>query len=90
MKARATLLFWCVSINHLLQANSSGNKSASSSRFTALAPEQFPNLTTAERSLLCFSDVMNTNRGAIALAGLSVNSADPSNDPAHADKWSQA
>jgi len=37
--------------------------------------------------LLWFSDAMNIDRGAIAVAGPSSNPADPGNDPAHADKW---
>jgi hypothetical protein len=56
-------------------------------RLVLLASAQFPNLTEAERSLLWFSDAMNIDRGAIAVAGPSSNPADPGNDPAYADKW---
>jgi hypothetical protein len=57
------------------------------SRLLRLASEQFRNLTAAERSLLWFSDAMNIDRGAIAVAGPSLNPADPGNDPAHAGEW---
>jgi hypothetical protein len=62
-------------------------KPAPDSRLIALASAQFPNLTAAERSLLWFSDAMNIDRGAIAVAGPSSDPADPGNDPAHADEW---
>jgi hypothetical protein len=37
--------------------------------------------------MLWYSDVDNIARGEIAIAGTSANYDDPSNDPAHADKW---
>jgi hypothetical protein len=37
--------------------------------------------------VLEFADVGNVERGEFAVAGISANPADPSNDPAHADKW---
>ena len=62
-------------------------KPDASSRLLRLASEQFGNLTAAERSLLWFSDAMNIDRGAIAVAGPSSNPADPGNDPAHVGEW---
>lgn len=53
----------------------------------ALAGRQFPNLTRAERAMLNYADVANTDRGKFAFAGPSAVALDPSNDPAHADKW---
>ncbi len=52
-----------------------------------LAQAKFRALTRAERALLEFADVGNVERGEFAVAGISANPADPSNDPAHADKW---
>ncbi len=48
---------------------------------------KFHTLTRAEHTLLEFADVTNAGRGEFAVAGISANPADPSNDPAHADKW---
>ncbi len=48
---------------------------------------KFRTLTRAERAVLEFADVGNIDRGQFAVAGISTNPADPSNDPAHADKW---
>ena len=53
----------------------------------ALAARQFTNLTHAERAMLDYADVANTDRGEFALAGPSAIVLDPSNDPARADKW---
>jgi len=52
-----------------------------------LALAKFRTLTRAERAVLEFADVGKLERGEFAVAGNSANPADPSNDPAHADKW---
>jgi hypothetical protein len=53
----------------------------------ALAAKKFPNLTSAERAMLVFSDIDNVDRGEFAVAGTSGARADASNDPAHAESW---
>jgi hypothetical protein len=53
----------------------------------AMAAKFFPNLTRAERVMLEYADVANVSRGDFAIAGTSAKPDDPSNDPAHADKW---
>ncbi len=53
-----------------------------------LAASKFPDLTKGERAMLWYCDADNINRGEIAIAGSSPAYDDPSNDPAHADKWS--
>ena len=58
------------------------------SRLIEVAAARFSNLTRAERAMLWFSDVDNVDRGEIAVAGLSSNSDDSSNDPMRAEKWS--
>ena len=58
-----------------------------SSRLLALAAKRFPNLTSAERAMLWFSDIDNVDRGEFAVAGTSSMRTDPSNDPAHAGDW---
>ena len=60
---------------------------AESSRLLALAAKRFPNLTSAERAMLWFSDIDNVDRGEFAVAGTSSMRTDPSNDPAHAGDW---
>jgi hypothetical protein len=60
---------------------------AADSPLAKLAAARFPNLTRAERALLAFADKENINRGESAIAGSSGAPLDPSNDPAHADRW---
>ncbi len=52
-----------------------------------LADAEFANLTHAERALLEFADVSNTNRSEWAAVGPSANPLDSSNDPKDAAKW---
>jgi hypothetical protein len=52
-----------------------------------LALARFHTLTRAERALLEFADVDNTERGVFAVCGSSGDPADPSNDPKHSDEW---
>jgi hypothetical protein len=56
-------------------------------QLVALAGRKFPNLSSAERAMLWFSDIDNVDRAEFAVAGTSSNPEDPSNDPAHADEW---
>jgi hypothetical protein len=77
----------CILNTSTISHAATSEKPEAASRLALLASAQFPNLTEAERSLLWFSDAMNIDRGAIAVAGPSSNPADPGNDPAHADKW---
>ena len=53
-----------------------------------LAAGRFPSLTRAERSLLDYADVSNSERGEFAVAGVSAIPLDPSNDPSGASEWS--
>ncbi len=84
--ACCAFLFSIFNISAFCHAATS-EKPVAAGRLALLASAQFPNLTEAERSLLWFSDAMNIDRSAIAVAGPSSNPADPGNDPAHADKW---
>ena len=92
MTRRVAKLAWCALLVSVLNTPATlcqaatGEKSQATSRLVTLAAAQFPNLTKAERTLLWFVDGDNIDRGEIAVAGLSSNPADPSNDPAHADK----
>ncbi len=52
-----------------------------------LAEGEFSNLTPAETALLKFAGSYRSGPGEFALAGPSAKPDDPSNDPAHADKW---
>jgi hypothetical protein len=52
-----------------------------------LAEGEFSNLTPAENALLRFAGSYRSEPGGFAAAGPSAKSDDPSNDPAHADKW---
>ena len=61
--------------------------SAASGRLVAMAAAEFSNLTEAERALLVFVDLKNRAQGDFAHGGTSANPSDPTNDPAHADKW---
>jgi hypothetical protein len=61
--------------------------STASGRLVAMAAAEFPNLTEAERALLVFVDLKNRAQGDFAHGGTSANPSDPTNDPAHADKW---
>src|SRR5262249_13993018 len=67
----------------------------------ALGTRTFPGLTTAERALLVFADknrlarfasgISSGSLGAhtrFAIAGISADPFDPSNDPAHSAEWS--
>lgn len=92
MTMRVTRLACCAFLLSILNTSTvcqaaTRAKPDASSRLLRLASEQFRNLTAAERSLLWFSDTMNIDRGAIAVAGPSSSPADPSNDPAHAGEW---
>jgi hypothetical protein len=53
-----------------------------------LAAARFPNLTHAERTLLDYADVSNSDRGEFAAVGVSAIPLDSSNDPSGAAKWS--
>ena len=64
--------------------------SLETSQLVALAAGRFPNLTSAERAMLWFSDIENVNRGEFAVAGTSSIPTDPSNDAAHADEWQES
>jgi hypothetical protein len=61
--------------------------SAASGRLVAMAAAEFSNLTEAERALLVFVDLKNRAQGDFAHGGPGANPSDPTNDPAHADKW---
>jgi len=94
MRRRVAALTWCALVLGAFIAGSScqaasipGEKSEGGSRLVGLAATLFPNLTRAERALLNHADVRNVGRGEFAVAGISANPADPSNDPAHADNW---
>jgi hypothetical protein len=52
-----------------------------------LAQSEFSNLTPAETALLKFAGSYRSAPGGFAAAGPSAKPDDPSNDPAHADKW---
>ena len=52
-----------------------------------LAEGEFSNLTPAETALLKFAGSYRSEPGGFAIAGPSAKPDDPSNDPAHADKW---
>ena len=93
MSGTRTIIFvWCaifagiISDARVCQA-ASHRPSQAGSRLVALAAKKFPNLTSAERAMLWFSDIGNVDRGEFAVAGTSSIPTDPSNDPAHADKW---
>jgi hypothetical protein len=63
------------------------HSAARESNLAALAAQQFPNLTRAERAMLDYTDVSNINRGTFATAGPSSDPADISNDAKNADTW---
>jgi hypothetical protein len=63
--------------------------STESGQLLALASENFPNPTRAERALLEFADVENPDRGEWAVAGTSADPLDPSNDPQNSARWSK-
>jgi hypothetical protein len=52
-----------------------------------MASQLFPGMTWAERAMLVYADVANTDRGQFAICGPSADPADPSNDPKDAAKW---
>ncbi len=52
-----------------------------------LAEGEFSNLIPAEIALLKFAGSNRSEPGGFAIAGPSAKPDDPSNDPAHADKW---
>jgi hypothetical protein len=81
------LAMLCAAAGYAADASDPANPSLEKSKLTALAAAKFPNLTRAERAMLWFADVDNINRGEFAVAGSSADPKDPSNDPAHADKW---
>jgi hypothetical protein len=68
-------------------AHSGWCASVPSSALERLAQAEFSNLTPAERSLLRFAGSYRSEPGGFAAAGPSANPDDPSNDPAHADRW---
>jgi hypothetical protein len=92
LRTRAAILLWCaiftgvISNAGLCQAESH-RPSTERGRLLTLAAKRFPNLTSAERAMLWFSDIDNVDRGEFAVAGSSSVLTDPSNDPAHADHW---
>ena len=59
------------------------------SELSRLAAAKFPNLTHAELALLEFADIGNLNHGELAVAGLSKDPLDPSNDPKDAAAWTR-
>jgi hypothetical protein len=71
----------------LLAVLAAGIASAADSSLVKLASARFPNLTRAERTLLENTDVENDARTDFAVAGVSADSFDISNDPAHAANW---
>jgi len=71
----------------LLAALAAGTASAADSSLVKLASARFPNLTRAERTLLENTDVENDARTDFAVAGVSADPFDISNDPAHAADW---
>jgi len=94
MRPRFTGLACCACLVSILNTctfchAATGEGPEAISRLLLLASAQFPNLTAAERSLLWFSDALNIDRGAIAVAGPNSNPADPGNDPAHAGNWDE-
>ena len=66
--ACCAFLFSIFNISAFCHAATS-EKPVAAGRLALLASAQFPNLTEAERSLLWFSDAMNIDRSAIAVAG---------------------
>jgi hypothetical protein len=62
-------------------------KTVENSPLLALATRKFHTLTAAERALLVFADKNNLARGQFAIAGISAEPLDPSNDPDQADEW---
>ena len=52
-----------------------------------LAEGEFSNLTPAETALLRFAGTNLSEPGGFAIAGPSANPDDPTNDPAHAERW---
>jgi len=71
----------------VLAVLAAGTASAADSSLVKLASARFPNLTRAERTLLENTDVKNDARTDFAVAGVSADSFDISNDPAHAANW---
>jgi hypothetical protein len=84
-------LWWWFLVGVLITATfghaATDKPSATSGRLVAMAAAEFPNLTEAERALLVFVDLKNRAQGDFALGGPSANPSDPTNDPAHADRW---
>jgi len=60
---------------------------AADADLVALARGKFSNLTTAELALLKFVGSDSSEPEGFAVAGPSANPDDPTNDPAHADRW---
>lgn len=60
---------------------------APSGELLKLAEGEFSNLTPAETALLRFAGTNLSKPGGFAIAGLSANPDDPTNDPAHAERW---
>src|ERR1700676_4521065 len=54
---------------------------------TQMAAERFHNLTLAEKRVLEYADVSNSNRGEWAFCGPTTNIKDASNDPKDAAGW---
>jgi len=59
------------------------------SELSWLAAAKFPSLTHAELALLEFAEIGNLNHGELAVAGLSKDPLDPSNDPKDAAAWTR-
>jgi hypothetical protein len=60
---------------------------APSAELLQLTEGEFSNLTPAETALLKFAGSNRSEPGGFAAAGPSAKPDDPSNDPAHADRW---
>ena len=79
----ATLLFAAMIVSITDRAASA----APDPELLKLAEAEFSNLTPAETALLKFAGSNRSEPGGFAIAGPSAKPDDPSNDPAHADKW---
>jgi len=80
----ATLLFAAMIVSIADRVTSA----APAPELLKLAEGEFSNLTPAETALIKFSGSYRSEPDDFAIAGPSAKPDDPSNDPAHADKWS--